>query len=205
VSESAQAPDNLCFCELAPLYVLDLLNETEQRWVEQQVADCPELAEELEHYRQAIAPLPYAAPPIAPAAHLKDRLFQNLGLETPPPAIPQPAPAPFLSIRAHELHWQPHRVPKVSVAILHRDPVKREVVGVLRAEPDMFFPTHIHAAIEELYMLEGDLVIGDQTYGAGDYIRSSPGSSHAPYSVHGCMFFFRTSMDDEYPDLLATV
>jgi ChrR Cupin-like domain len=50
--------------------------------------------------------------------------------------------------------------------------------------------------------LEGDLVIGNEVYGAGDYIRSSPGSSHAPYTNGGCRFFFHASMDDEYPEFI---
>jgi len=46
-------------------------------------------------------------------------------------------------------------------------------------------------------MLEGDLSIDGQIYGKGDYIRSLPGSIHHPHTVGGCMFFFRTSLDDE--------
>ncbi|MGI0484227.1 cupin domain-containing protein [Pantanalinema rosaneae CENA516] len=87
------------------------------------------------------------------------------------------------------------------MAIVHRDEVKRELAGFLRAEPGVRYPFHRHAAIEEIFMLEGDLVVGDEVYGAGDYIRSHPGSSHAPYTNGGCRFFFHTSIDDEYPEL----
>ena len=58
-----------------------------------------------------------------------------------------------------------------------------------------------NAATEEIFMIEGDLAIGNEVYGAGDYIRSQPVSSHAPYTNGGCQFFFHTSMDDEYPEL----
>jgi anti-sigma factor ChrR (cupin superfamily) len=87
----------------------------------------------------------------------------------------------------------------------HADVSKREIVGFLRAEPGVRYPFHRHAAIEEIFMLEGDLVIENRVYGAGDYIRSSPGSAHAPYTKGGCRFFFHTSMDDEYPRLPAEV
>jgi ChrR Cupin-like domain len=200
VFDSDSNSEQYCFCELAPLYALNLLSEQERRWVEQQIIDFPELAEELEYYDQSIAPLPYSALSCSPSADLKNRLFDRLSLP-PLPLPPQvPSPPPFFTLRSHELNWQPHRVPKVSVAIVHTDPIKREVVGILRAEPGMIYPTHIHAAIEEIYMLEGDLVIGEEIYGTGDYIRSSPGSAHAPYSNGGCMFFFHTSMDDQYPE-----
>jgi hypothetical protein len=40
---------NYCFCELAPLYALDLLDEEEKAWVERQIATCPDLALSLIH------------------------------------------------------------------------------------------------------------------------------------------------------------
>jgi hypothetical protein len=43
--------DHRCFCELAPLYVLDLLDLDERIWVETQVLECPDLAEELASYQ----------------------------------------------------------------------------------------------------------------------------------------------------------
>ncbi|WP_431655780.1 cupin domain-containing protein [Pantanalinema rosaneae] len=103
--------------------------------------------------------------------------------------------------QSQNLDWTPHATPGVTVAIVHRDEVKRELAGFLRAEPGVRYPFHRHAAIEEIFMLEGDLVVGDEVYGAGDYIRSHPGSSHAPYTNGGCRFFFHTSIDDEYPEL----
>lgn len=199
------ATDDYCFCELAPLYAIDALSPGEREWVEQQVSACPELAEELTAYQTAVTALPYAAttPPEASFnPNLKARLFERLDLELSPPLEPA-APPRAAAIRAQDLDWQPHPTPGVMVAILHRDEVKREIVGVLRAEPGVQYPLHRHAAFEEIFMMAGDLIVGNEVYGAGDYIRSTPGSSHAPYTTGGCRFFFRTSMDDEYPDLAA--
>jgi quercetin dioxygenase-like cupin family protein len=195
------ATDNYCFCELAPLYAIDALSPAEREWVEQQVVECPDLAEELITYQAAVTAIPYAAPLPPLDATLKARLFQRLELEQPEPT-PEPALPLYQATRAQALDWQPHPTPGVMVAILHRDEIKREVVGILRAEPGVRYPLHRHAAFEELYLLEGDLVLGEQVYGAGDYIRSTPGSSHAPYTTTGCRFFFHTSLDDEYPELL---
>jgi anti-sigma factor ChrR (cupin superfamily) len=64
----------------------------------------------------------------------------------------------------------------------------------------MVYPGHRHGGTEEIYMLSGDLVLEGITYYGGDYIRSAPGSTHGEaYSKGGCMFFFRSSLDDEYP------
>jgi anti-sigma factor ChrR (cupin superfamily) len=201
-----------CFCELAPLYALGVLDAAEQEWVEQQLAENPELMEELAEYEAAVAALPYGAPGVPLATDLKDRLFTNLGLALPTLSDPNPEPPlppedlpearleelPFWTMRSQDIPWAPHPTPGVQVAILYTDPIKREMTGLLKAAPGVRYPLHRHAEIEELYMLEGDLIIADQVYGAGDYIRSYPGSMHDPQTEGGCMFFFRTSMDDEY-------
>lgn len=201
--------NNNCFCELAPLYALGLLSESEQAWVEQEMANCPDLMEELAGYQSAVTALAYDVPSVPMAADLKEQLFSRLGLEAPstpvlpPPVTLDPPAAPYSAIRAQDLDWQPQATPGVLIAIVHRDAATRELVGFLRAEPGVRYPFHRHAGVEEIFMLEGDLVIDDQVYGAGDYIRSLPGSSHAPHTTGGCRFFFHTSMDDEYPESAA--
>ena len=190
--------ENHCFSELAPLYALSALSQLERVWVEQQVVECPDLLEELASYQSAVTAIPYSSSPLPLPANLKHRLFEHLELETPSSEQEQERPpAPFQAVHAQDLNWQPHTVPGVFVAIVHKDEVKREIVGFLRAEPGVRYPAHRHAAVEEIFMLEGDLVIGDDVYGAGDYIRSNLGSSHAPYTKGGCQFFFHSSMDDE--------
>ena len=200
---------NDCFCELAPLYALGLLSEQERAWVEQQVAECPDLAAELSGYQSAVTAIAYQVPALPMAASLKNRLFDRLSLDVPP-AAPLPDPrspdltdVSHLAVRSQDLDWQPHSVPGVTIAIVHSDEAKREITGFLRAEPGARYPFHRHAAIEEIFLMAGDLVVGDEVYGAGDYIRSLPGSSHAPYTNGGCQFFFHTSMDNEYPELAA--
>jgi hypothetical protein len=193
--------DRYCFCDLAPLYPLGVLTEAERVWVEQQAALDPDLAAELAGYEGAIAALPLSLPPLPMAIELKDRLFQTLELEPPvfsPPELPLSTAAHF-AIRAQDLCWRPHQTPGVSIAIVHTDRVRREIVGFIRAEAGVRYPLHRHATTEELFMLEGDLVIGNEVFGPGDYILSQVGSSHAPYTNGGCRFFFHTSMDDEYP------
>lgn len=193
-----------CFCELAPLYALDLLETSDRQWVEEQVVECRDLATELADLQLATTALPYGAPPVPVAPSLKSRLFQRLELPAPQdnaPVTPPPKSSPNFSIRSHELRWRPYRVPGVRVARLHIDTGRREVTALLQADPGVAYPIHQHAEVEEIYMLEGDLVVDGATYGAGDYLRSERGSIHAPSTQHGCMFFVRTSLDDEYEHL----
>lgn len=201
---------NDCFCDLAPLYALDLLAESEKATVEQAIDQCPELAEELASYESAATAMAYDVPVLPMATSLKNQLFDRLGLDAPAASIrPEPVspvqrPPSYSAVRSQDLNWQPYSTPGVLIAIVHRNKVTRELIGFLKAEPGVCYPLHRHAAIEEIFMMEGDLVIEDQVYGAGDYIRSLPGSSHAPHTNGGCRFFFHTSIDDEYPEL-ATV
>lgn len=194
---------NPCFCELAPLEALGVLTEDEQAWIASQIAAMPELAEELADYQVAVNAIPYSAPEVPMAKDLKQRLFQNLNLELEPTesTLWPPSPAPMgavFALRSQEFEWVPYRVPGVTIARLRVDEVSREVSVVLRAEPGISYPLHVHSGFEEIYMLQGDLIVGDQVYYAGDYIRSECGSSHGPSTQTGCMFFARTSLDDEY-------
>lgn len=191
------------FSELAALYALDVLDEKERRLVEEYLAEFPEHESKLDELRDSVAFLPYAAPEVPMASNLKDRLFERIADETyVQDTIPVALPGidsdfPFLSVRASSLQWKPHRVPGVAIAKLHEDKVKREMVCVLRADPGVRFPTHRHGGTEEIFMLEGNLVIHGEVYGPGDYIRSTPGSIHSPHTFNGCKLFLRTSLDNE--------
>lgn len=70
--------EDRCFCELAPLYALGLLEGEDQRWVEAQIVECPDLAVELVELQTTVADLAYSAPPMPLAADVKDRLAARL-------------------------------------------------------------------------------------------------------------------------------
>jgi anti-sigma factor ChrR (cupin superfamily) len=191
-----------CFCELAPLYALDLLDLEERLWVEAQVLECPDLAEELASYQSAVGLIPYTAPSMPIAANLKDRLFEKLGLdpiESVTETLPEIPLAPkMFAIKSEDLQWKPHRMEGVEVAVLFLDEVNRMRNLVVKATAGVTYPIHQHQGIEEIYMLEGELVINGEVYLAGDYIRSYPNSIHAPSTSTGCMFLIRACIDDNY-------
>jgi ChrR Cupin-like domain len=195
-----------CFPELAPMYALDCLSPQERAWVEQQMLDCPDLAEDMAQQQMAGAALAYGTglpegiESRLPA--LKNQLFDRLQLDLPaatPIETPMSGFVPFFSMRSNQLNWVKTPIPKVKIALLYSDEATREKVGLLQAEADMVYPRHRHGGTEEIYMLSGDLTLEGITYYGGDYIRSAPGSNHGEaYSKEGCMFFFRSSLDDDY-------
>jgi anti-sigma factor ChrR (cupin superfamily) len=200
--------DHRCFCELAPLYALDLLDLEERLWIETQVLECPDLAEELASYQTAVGLMPYSAPAMPMAADLKDRLFDRLGLapiesvpETPPEVPPD---LKMFAIKSADLQWKPHRMKGVEVVVLFVDEVNRTRHLLVKAAAGVVYPLHQHAGIEEIFMLEGELIINDEVYLAGDYIRSYPNSIHAPSTKTGCMFLIRACIDDNYDEDLVS-
>ncbi|PSB28016.1 anti-sigma factor domain-containing protein [Stenomitos frigidus] len=92
--------EDRCFCELAPLYALNLLDDDERRWVEAQAIENPELAAELAEHQITVNTLPYSAPMVPMAVDLKDRLFQRLAAE--PAERPPLATLPTLPGRSLE-------------------------------------------------------------------------------------------------------
>ena len=204
MSDQEERQKAFCFCELAPLYALDALNSTERRWVEERIQECPELAAELAEYEAAVAAIPYSVPSVPMAADLKERLFLRLTGEAPPamttPEVPPPivTAEALLRVRAADVIWEPYNVPGVQMARLHVDAAKREVSCLIRAGAGAQYPSHRHGGAEEIFMLSGELVMGSEVYGPGDYIRYEPDSIHPPAETpNGCMFLLRTSLDNE--------
>ncbi len=222
-----------CFCELAPLYALNILNTEEQSWVEQQMVECPELAEELTMAQDAVSAFAYTLLPVAPAPDLKQRLFHRLAdsdlqpgsavmdrfytndaelsyaatsvfdlLENSSGAVSSPESnhdgLTALSSLLASLKWKPYQVPGTEIVVLNVNYRACQVVCLFKAEAGKRYPLHNHAGTEEIFMLAGDLVDGDRIYRAGDYIRSEPGSTHAPITEEGCIFLVRTSLNDKF-------
>lgn len=78
-----------------------------------------------------------------------------------------------------------------------RKPLARENVesghatSLVRYDAGSRFAEHVHTGGEEILVLEG--VFSDETgdYGPGTYIRNPPGTSHSPFSTHGCILFVK--------------
>ncbi len=135
--------EDRCFCELAPLYALNLLDDGDRQWVEAQVIANPELAAELAEHETTTNALSYSVPAMPMAADLKDRLFQRLdhtsGIELseatqaalPEPVAPltqrDPATAQLPSERT------PERTSVVQTTPSRRAPSRRPVIWLQAA------------------------------------------------------------------------
>jgi anti-sigma factor ChrR (cupin superfamily) len=100
-------------------------------------------------------------------------------------------------VRSNDVKWKSYGVPGVWLGKLYIDKQKREITCLMRLEPGSTFPLHRHAGSEEVFVLEGDLIVEGEICYQGDYIRSVPGSTHSPLTQGGCLLLMNTSTDNE--------
>lgn len=195
------------FYVLAALQALDIMDESESRSIEEKLQEYPELQSELDAVETTIAAIAYTASLVAVAPDLKNRLFQRIAELDPTPAqeiSSEPVSEPFTNTRSphlirksRDVKWKSFGVPGISIGRLFTDKEKREITCLLRLEPGIQFPLHRHGGVEEIFMLEGDLVVEGEVCHQGDYIRSLPGSTHAPITLFGCLLLVKSSVDNE--------
>ncbi|MGH7393848.1 MAG: cupin domain-containing protein [Candidatus Rokuibacteriota bacterium] len=82
--------------------------------------------------------------------------------------------------------WQPSRLGTgISVKILRRDEQTGGLTVLLRIDPGGSFPAHRHPAGEEVFVVEGQVRIGTDRLGQGDYLYTEPQGVHAVWSESG--------------------
>ena len=88
-------------------------------------------------------------------------------------------------------------MPGIDVKLLATEPEKKRVSMLVRLAPGTDYPPHRHAGIEELYLLQGELMIDDKKFYPGDYVRAEAGSvDHRVWSETGCTCVLLTSTKD---------
>ena len=179
-------PEN--FSELAALYVLNILDESDCHLVEEAILEFPELEMELAEFRNTTGAIAYSVPHVPMAADLKERLFQRINSEI--------TIIETLKEQATQVTWQPYLIPGIMRGTLNLDEEKREISCFLRCEANIRFPKHQHVGREEIVVLEGDLVIDGELYTSGDRIYSRSNTIHQPETHQGCLLFVKTSLDN---------
>lgn len=94
--------------------------------------------------------------------------------------------------RAADAAWHPSPLPGVERRMLDRvgDELAR-ATSVVRYAPGSRFDAHRHGGGEEILVLEGVFSDASGDHPAGTYLRSPPGTSHAPFSRAGCVLFVK--------------
>lgn len=174
----------------ACLYALQALPPGDRAAVEAQIADCPECRRDLETLRPIVgAFVAWPTDVLRPAEPLWDRLAGRIAVETGGPVMPAPSRPP-------EPEWE-DVAPGISCKLLATDIGKDRVSMLVRLAPGADYPPHTHAGVEEVYMLDGVLIVDDKRLHPGDYLRSEPATSdQRVWTETGCTCVLLTSTRD---------
>jgi anti-sigma factor ChrR (cupin superfamily) len=101
-------------------------------------------------------------------------------------------------VRPGEAQWTPSPHPGVDRLMLDRigDEIAR-ATSFVRFAPGSAFPHHTHGGGEEIYVIDGAFEDENGFHAAGTYLRDPIGSSHAPFSPHGCTLFVKLRQFDK--------
>ena len=120
-----------------------------------------------------LAGLTAALPPEAPSANIFEQIEARID-----------RPVKGETIRRDEGDWK-EVIRGIRIRILHTDRNARRQTLMLDVRPNAIYPRHRHEQVEEIYMISGDLRIGDLILGPGDYHVSPAGSAHPGATSRG--------------------
>ena len=177
--------------EVTCAYAAEALAADEVAAVEAHIAGCPQCRRELESLRPVIDrfvvwPTDVLRPPMSLQARLARRIAQESGsdfLSPPPPRWSEPA-------------WD-EVAPGIECKLLADDAERRRISMLVRLAPGARYPSHTHAGVEELHLLDGELWIDARKLVPGHYNYGPPGASDEHvWSETGCTCLLITSTDD---------
>jgi anti-sigma factor ChrR (cupin superfamily) len=179
--------------EWASLYALGVLPPDERESYEEHLrAGCTVCLTEVADFERVTGSLGFAAAPAQPSADLRSRLLARITEARKPGVLYEDNG--LLLTRSGEIPWRPADVAGVETRLLFFDPSKDYVTVLVRMQPGTVYPRHRHPALEELYVLEGDVQVGEIIMRPGDYCRAEAGTIHPELrTVTGCQFFMTAS------------
>ncbi|NLQ19148.1 anti-sigma factor [Marinomonas sp. M1K-6] len=97
-----------------------------------------------------------------------------------------------LFIDTNKVNWVVSPMPGVYRKPLAREEAERgHATSLVRYDAGSVFRPHPHPLGEEILVLQGVFSDEQGDFSAGSYFRNPPGSSHAPYSVEGCLLLVK--------------
>lgn len=172
-------------------YALDALPPEERPVIESHLAECPACRSEFETLRSTVRKFAdWPTDVLRPPDSLWNRLAQRLQREGAGEPLPR-------TRSWSEPEWE-EVAPGISCKLLATDRERDRVTMLVRLAPGVAYPPHVHAGIEELHLLDGELWIDDRKLLPGDYNRGEPGArDNRVWSATGCTCVLITSPRDK--------
>jgi anti-sigma factor ChrR (cupin superfamily) len=152
--------------------------------------------------------LSLSVPSAAPSDEVRKRLINSIRVGQEPKAssrsqeslvskgilLQQPG---LLISRSQYMPWQ-DVAPGISRKLLFVDSDRHYNTSLIRLQAGTRYPSHRHADVEEILVLEGDLHLHGVVMHPGDYCRAEPESIHQEtFSESGCVLLQLTSQHDQ--------
>jgi anti-sigma factor ChrR (cupin superfamily) len=172
-------------------YALGVLSASEAAVAEAHIAICADCRRELESLGPVIDGLAtWPADILRPPASLQDRLARRIAKDVGTEPMPRPAS------QWSEPDWG-EVAPGIECKLLAEDADRKRISMLVRLAPGASYPAHVHAGVEELHLLDGELWIEDRKLLAGDCNYAARGSSdERVWSETGCTCLLITSTED---------
>jgi len=189
---SPRASANRCEqSEATCAYALQVLPASEAAAAEAHIASCLDCQRELESLRPVVDRfVSWPTDVLRPTASLQGRLALRIADETGKQPVAPPAR------QWSEPDWE-QVAPGIECKLLAADVERNRVSMLVRLAPGASYPTHTHAGVEELHLLDGELWIEDRKLVPGDYNYGPPGHTDVRvWSETGCTCVLVTSTED---------
>ncbi len=95
----------------------------------------------------------------------------------------------FRLIDAEDLPWWCSDSEGVSFKTLRYDDDAKNGAIMVHMIPGTTYPMYETAAGQDIYVVDGELMLGDEVVGRGAYAWVPPGTHHAPRTEKGCVLF----------------
>jgi anti-sigma factor ChrR (cupin superfamily) len=180
--------------ERAALYALGALTPDEARAFELELRGDAECQNELAAFRAVADDLAHAAAPQVPPPALRDRVLARIAADET--AVLDQGGIRF--VRSDRLGWQAGPLPGLEVKRLSIDAERGRRTTLVRMAPGAVYPAHRHRDVEEIYLLEGEVMMSGVLMRAGDYCRAEADTVHADTRTQtGCVFIVTASVHDQ--------
>lgn len=172
-------------------YAVQALPRAEVPEIEAHLAGCEHCQRELEALRPVVdAFVDWPVDVLRPSASLQERLSRRIAEDTASEPVAPP------ERQWVEPDWE-EVTPGIFVKLLATDEEQQVVSMLVRLLPGVEYPPHVHAGVEELHLLDGELWINDRKLYPGDYSHATAGTrDHRVWSETGCTCVLVTSTKD---------
>jgi anti-sigma factor ChrR (cupin superfamily) len=172
-------------------YALQSLPAGDVPALEAHLSSCPHCRRELEMLRPVVDSFAgWPTDVLRPPASLQARLARRIAVDTGADPVLPPAR------QWREPDWE-EVSPGIFCKLLATDEEKHIVSMLVRLLPNVEYPPHTHAGLEELHLLDGELWIDERKLYPGDYNRAEAGTGdQRVWSETGCTCVLITSTRD---------